>query len=116
MEVKYLDQEADEFTFNMKENLPVGPVTCDDFGCDGEDTLHEPLRHYRMPNVVEYSDVISSETEEVDYVYLDFFEIEVMKALETMNYNGVLKGTSYDASSVVPLLQKYFNLNEKKDV
>lgn len=116
MEIKYLNKDVDEFTFEMKENLPLGPITCDDFGCDGEDTLHEPLRYYNMPNVVEYSDVINNETEEVDFVYLDFFEIEVIKALETMNYNGVLKGTSYKASSIVPLLQKYFNLEESKKV
>lgn len=112
MELQYL-QKNDDSAFEMKARLPLGPVTCDDFGCDGEDTLHEPLRYYKMPNVVEYSDVINDETEEVDYVYLDFFELEVFKALETMNYNGVIKGTSYDASSVVPLLQKYFNMNEQ---
>ncbi|CAI8500461.1 unnamed protein product [Hanseniaspora opuntiae] len=115
IEFEYL-QKHDESTFKHRTKLPMGPVTCDDFGCDGEDTLHEPLRYYKMPNVVEYSDVVNSETEEVDYVYLDFFELEVFKALETMNYNGLIKGTSYDASSVVPLLQKYFNMKEQNDV
>lgn len=115
IEFEYL-QKHDESTFKHRTKLPIGPVTCDDFGCDGEDTLHEPLRYYKMPNVVEYSDVVNSETEEVDYVYLDFFELEVFKALETMNYNGLIKGTSYDASSVVPLLQKYFNMKEQNDV
>ncbi|XBW37020.1 hypothetical protein QEN19_002600 [Hanseniaspora menglaensis] len=99
-------------SINEKYNLPLGPVTCDDFGCDGEDTLHKPLNFFRMPNVVQYSDNVIGETEEVDFVYLDFFEIEVFRALETMHYNGILKGKSYQARSLVPLLQEHFGFSE----
>lgn len=102
--------QSEEITANKRYNLPLGPVTCDDFGCDGEDTLHKPMYVFRMPNVVQYSDIVLSETEEVDFIYLDFFELEVFKALETMSYNGVLKSNKYSASGVIPLLQKHFGL------
>ncbi|KAL6928874.1 hypothetical protein ACO0SA_002204 [Hanseniaspora valbyensis] len=103
----------EEKSRNKQYNLPLGPVTCDDFGCDGEDTLHKPLNYFRMPNVVQYSDVIISETEEVDFVYLDFFELEVFRALETMNYEGALNSRAYISRGVVPLLQEYFGVSKE---
>lgn len=72
--VQVLDQELE----SSKQSY--GYVTHDDFGTDGDDTLHRPLQNYYVPNVIQsYTD---NQTDQVDVVYYDFIEPFVLKALK----------------------------------
>lgn len=83
-----------------KQPLTPGYTTHDSLGSDGDDTIHAPIRFYRVPNVFETriafpssssssssSPSFSPEEEEkepdtVDLIYVDFIERYVLLALK----------------------------------
>ncbi|KAI4259774.1 MAG: hypothetical protein LQ352_000580 [Teloschistes flavicans] len=84
-----------------KDNLTPGYTTHDHLGADGDDTIHSPIKFYRVPNVFEtrtaFPTVYSSRSEKqgekdpetVDLVYIDFIERYILLALKFL-------GTGYE--------------------
>ncbi|KIH94573.1 serine/threonineeeee-protein phosphatase family [Sporothrix brasiliensis 5110] len=70
--------------------LVAGYTTWDDFGFDGDDAVHEPLPHFRLPNCIQAEASFpkaATGTEEVaepatvDFVFFDFIQRFVLQAL-----------------------------------
>lgn len=70
-----------EMDFEFKdEKKSYGLVTIDDFGNDGDDTIHRPFHNYYVPNVIQsYNDVGG---DLVDVIYYDFIEPFILSALK----------------------------------
>ena len=80
-------------------DLTPGYTTTDDAGSDGDDTLHSPIKFYRVPNCLEsrvdfppapsflpsslssFSGKATADPTSVDLVYVDFIESYVLLAL-----------------------------------
>ncbi|KAL8769683.1 MAG: hypothetical protein Q9203_005406 [Teloschistes exilis] len=87
---------------NNKGGLTPGYTTHDYLGTDGDDTIHSPIKFYRVPNVFEtriaFPTIYSSRSqkqgerdpETVDLVYIDFVESYILLALKFL-------GTGYEA-------------------
>ncbi|TQS33144.1 hypothetical protein Golomagni_06521, partial [Golovinomyces magnicellulatus] len=85
------DQEAaeedDSIRLELRSEEPEltsGYTTKDDIGTDGDDTVHKPLKFYRVPNVVqsEINFPTDGEPETVDVVFIDFVEPWLIPALK----------------------------------
>ena len=73
---------------NDKPTLP-GYTTVDDLGSEGDDTIHEAIRFYDVPNCIGANvdfDSSSGEPETVDLIYNEFIQDWVLLALR---YLGV---------------------------
>ena len=82
--------------------LVAGYTTWDDFGLDGDDAIHEPLPHFRLPNCIqaevnfpaagaadtETSASAMGEPETVDLVFFDFIQRFVLMALAYIERSG----------------------------
>ncbi|KAL8799340.1 MAG: hypothetical protein Q9200_007563 [Gallowayella weberi] len=97
--------------------LTPGYTTHDAGGPDGDDTVHAPLKFYRVPNVIEArisfpttasvgagsaeeeeGEVTGSEPDTVDVVYIDFIERYVLLALKFL-------GTGYELGDTEPYMR-----------
>ncbi|KAL8904965.1 MAG: hypothetical protein Q9207_002918 [Kuettlingeria erythrocarpa] len=81
---------------NEGEPLTPGYTTHDSLGSDGDDTIHTPIKFYRVPNAfearigfpeispqnAEAQDIGAEDPEIVDLVYVDFIQRYVLLALE----------------------------------
>lgn len=72
---------------NLKNDLSLsklsyGYVTFDDFGNDGDDTIHKPLNYFKIPNVIQSYEPNEDNDEYVDIVYYDFIEWNILLALK----------------------------------
>ena len=81
---------SDQITLNefqtIQPPLLPGYVTTDDFGTDGDDTLHKPVNFYVVPNCVqaEVGFPQEGEPEAVDLVFLDFITPWILMALRVV--------------------------------
>ncbi|KAL8697481.1 MAG: hypothetical protein Q9201_007110 [Fulgogasparrea decipioides] len=95
---------------NEHENLTPGYITHDFLGADGDDTVHSPIKFYKVPNVFEThisfpnasstaseSDNVD-EPEKVDVIYIDFIERYILLALKFL-------GTDYDLEDTAPYME-----------
>ncbi|KAL8934139.1 MAG: hypothetical protein Q9216_006051 [Gyalolechia sp. 2 TL-2023] len=91
-----------------RDNLTPGYTTTDAAGSDGDDTIHSPIKFYKVPNIFETrigfpsSSASSSsssysenepEPETVDLVYVDFIESYVLLALKFLGTDYAEKDT-----------------------
>ena len=74
---------------DQDQELAPGYTTTDDAGSDGDDTVHAPIKFYRVPNCIESrvdfppaSAMDAEEPASVDLVYVDFIESYVLLALK----------------------------------
>ncbi|KAL8824377.1 MAG: hypothetical protein Q9170_008180 [Blastenia crenularia] len=74
---------------NNKGIVTPGYTTTDAAGSDGDDTIHSPIKFYRVPNVFETrigfptsASKSQGDPEKVDLVYVDFIERYVLLALK----------------------------------
>ena len=84
-----------------------GYTTSDDFGTDGDDTVHSAIPHYRTPNDFQANGSFptnGSLPARVDLVFLDFIARDVLNALR-----GV--GANYSTADVSYYLPKTFTTN-----
>ncbi|CAG8245427.1 unnamed protein product [Penicillium olsonii] len=82
----------DQTPLSDSRKLVPGYTTEDDAGKDGDDTVHEPISFYRVPNCLQVLLNNSTETPEtVDLVYIDFIEKYVVQA-------GKLAGLDIDVA------------------
>ncbi|KAJ9645683.1 hypothetical protein H2199_002722 [Coniosporium tulheliwenetii] len=88
-------------------DIVPGYVTRDDFGTDGDDTIHSPIPNYPRPNVVQGNGSFpkdGSTPETVDLVFYDFIESYVLDAL-------VRAGGNYTDSDVALYMPEDFTSN-----
>ncbi|CAG8140993.1 unnamed protein product [Penicillium salamii] len=72
---------SDQIPLSRSDKLAPGYTTEDDAGKDGDDTVHEPISFYRVPNCLQVLLNNATETPEtVDLVYIDFIEKYVVLA------------------------------------
>jgi len=66
-----------------------GYTTTDDFGTDGDDTIHTRIPYYPQPNYFQANVSITSNTTTVDLVFLDYFASSVVMFLQQLGYANV---------------------------
>lgn len=121
---KLLKMQSDrplECPFIKLPLLSEGYVTLDDFGCDGDDTLHNSQLIYPIPNVLQYNniphDFNDDDTTMVDFVFFSFLQADILAVIERIQIElGEDKETkrytandclNYDAKSLQLLLREY---------
>lgn len=82
-----------------KDDLLPGYTTTDDFGKDGDDTVHSPITFYRVPNCIQAPigfelGNADEEKEVVDVVYNEFIQPWVLLALEYLGHKVLQKDTA----------------------
>ncbi|EDO15704.1 hypothetical protein Kpol_1000p16 [Vanderwaltozyma polyspora DSM 70294] len=67
--------------------LTEGYTTSDSFGCKGDDTKHNSLHEYNIPNVIQHIDVNEniSDEETVKFVYYSFMQRSVLEAVNSID-------------------------------
>lgn len=75
-------QKQQPFHMASETKLSKGYVTYDDFGNDGDDTMHKPVINYPITNVVESIQFKDQEQSDVDLVFYDFLTSNIVEALE----------------------------------
>lgn len=71
--------------------LTPGLTTSDDYGCDGDDTPHNTLDEFSIPNVVQSEELVSENPDSlVHFVFYSFLKPNVLEAL-----NALAGGDSY---------------------
>jgi hypothetical protein len=103
---------------SAEPDLVPGYTTKDQGGDDGDDTLHEPIPFFRVPNCIQSEIAFpkEGEPENVDMVFVDFIQPWVLLALQ-------FTGQSYNASDVevyreetlTDLMAEWIKENWKKD-
>ncbi|KAF2030876.1 hypothetical protein EK21DRAFT_100181 [Setomelanomma holmii] len=86
-----------------------GYTTTDDFGTDGDDTIHSKIPNYSQPNDLQANASFptdSSTPATVDLVFLDFIASYIVNALNTPDVGG-----SFSLSQVSYYLPKSFTTN-----
>lgn len=84
--------------------LTPGYTTTDDAGSDGDDTIHAPIKFYRVPNALEshigFPPAATEDSEEyadpvsVDLVYVDFIESYILLALKFLGTDYAERDTN----------------------
>lgn len=95
----------------LDEQLQPGYVTYDDYGSDGDDTLHNPWPFVILPNAVQTEQnipVSANDDTKVDIVIYDFLLPYVLRAFTNIGYTA-LQYHSYGGLNTVELLTNYVN-------
>ncbi|GMM28491.1 hypothetical protein DAMA08_012070 [Martiniozyma asiatica (nom. inval.)] len=73
--------ETNKIQSSLKEksSLSYGYNTIDDFGADGDDTVHKALQFHYVPNVIQSYE--EGSTDKIDVVFYDFIEPFIFNAL-----------------------------------
>jgi hypothetical protein len=88
-------------------DIHPGYVTKDDFGNDGDDTIHSPIPFYKTPQYYSANGTFptdGSDPEIVDLIFLDFVEQDVLTILSVL-------GATYVSADVQYYLPKNFTTN-----
>ncbi|KAF3010935.1 hypothetical protein E8E13_010181 [Curvularia kusanoi] len=86
-----------------------GYTTLDDFGSDGDDTIHSTIPHYPQPNDLQANasfPLDGSAPEKVDLVFLDFIASYIVNALNRKDVGG-----DFSLSQVEYYIDKKFTTN-----
>ena len=67
----------------MQEKLPKGYVTHDDFGADGDDTLHRAVVNFPVPNVIQSVEINDEVDSPVNLVFYSFITPNIIWALKS---------------------------------
>jgi len=93
-----------------RQNLTLAPgyTTTDDFGSDGDDTIHSPIPHYPQPNNIQANASLptdGSDPTAVDVIFLDYIATsDIIPAL-------AMTGLNYTVSQVQQYLDPSFSTN-----
>ncbi|KAG7664822.1 uncharacterized protein J8A68_001639 [[Candida] subhashii] len=106
-----LQQKRDQIPFDMEvdERLSKGYVTHDDFGQDGDDTVHRAVVNYPIPNVVESVQVLKTEEDtDIDLVFYNFITPNILWALNELKYTtNVTVPVTYSSKYLGIILNEY---------
>ena len=110
--------QVDERVFLAREQIPLaknhaldddpkltpGYTTIDDAGSDGDDTVHAPIKFYRVPNALESrigfppaatkDSKAAADPVSVDLVYVDFIESYILLALKFLGTDYAERDTN----------------------
>ncbi|TVY42400.1 Uncharacterized protein LOCC1_G004005 [Lachnellula occidentalis] len=99
-------------------DLVPGYTTKDAIGNDGDDTLHEPIQFFRVPNCIQ-SDIAfpkDGEPENVDLVFVDFIQPWILLALEFSGQSYTAENVElYMEDTLTELMAGWIKENWKKD-
>lgn len=111
-------KNADQYYFSG-DKLPKGYVTHDDFGIDGDDTLHKPVVNFPVPNVVQSVEIkngdLYDENTPVNVVFYTFITPNILWALNELNYtlsDDQISPTFYSEIYLGTLLNNYVSSNK----
>lgn len=96
----------------MFKEIHIAPVVClkcyaDDFGTDGDDTIHSSIPFYSQPEYFQANASLptdGSEPTAIDLIFLDFIAVDVLAALKSA-------GATYTTADVAYYLPKIFTTN-----
>lgn len=92
-------------------DLTPGLTTSDDYGCDGDDTLHNTLDEFPIPNVVQSEELISEDPESlVHFVFYSFLKPNVLEAVNVLSDEKSYKDShckTYGGNSTKKLLEEF---------
>ncbi|KAL8790449.1 MAG: hypothetical protein Q9213_000601 [Squamulea squamosa] len=108
------------------DDIPLTPgyTTHDAAGDDGDDTLHSPIKFYRVPNVIESRISFpaskgrnAEDPEKVDVVYVDFIEQYVLLALKFLGMEYEIGDTEayMEGKGLTGLISQWVEENWKGD-
>ena len=103
---------------SKKPDLVPGYTTRDGGGDDGDDTVHSPIKFYRVPNCVQSEIAFPSEGEPttVDVVYVDFIQPWILAALTFLGQKYDSADTvSYTEETLTELMAGWIKENWGKD-
>lgn len=86
--MKNNNNDDDTMSSKISDPKPIsyGYATIDDFGVDGDDTIHKPLHQYYVPNVIQsfgsLNESNNEHTEFTNVIYYDFIEPFILNALK----------------------------------
>lgn len=66
-------------------HLRKGYTTQDQFGCDGDDKVHNTELYYEVPNVVQSVELKAASSDQVHLVFYSFIQSDVVRALNVLN-------------------------------
>jgi len=98
------------YTPKVKRVVAVSPghITNDDFGANGDDTIHSRIPYYDQPHAVQANASFPTDgtmPKTVDFVFLDYLAPRVLNALEKT-------GVKYNRSNVQDYLPPTFTTNK----
>lgn len=90
-------------------NLTKGYVTCDDYGCDGDDTPHIPyaIGSESAPNIVKSIEIVGGNTESMDLVFYDFLQPYILYALKKVEGDRKYDFRHYGGKTVGEMLKDF---------
>lgn len=98
--------------FSVGKKLTKGYVTFDDFGHDGDDTLHKPVIQFPLTNVVESVQLQNNKETDVDLVFYQFILPNILSALDELKYDGALDSEFYSSHYLGRLINEFIRDNE----
>jgi len=112
-------RDSAQAPLRSKPSLVPGYTTQDDGGDDGDDTVHDPLSFYRVPNCVqaEVAFPAQGEPETVDLVFLDFVEPWILLALKFSgrSYGPEDVGSYMDGKTFTGMLKEWVSEHWSSD-
>lgn len=103
---------------HKEPDLIQGYTTKDDFGGDGDDTVHAPIKFYSVPNCIqtEIDFPEEGEPEKVDLVFVDYVQPWIITALKFSGGDYSTDDvTSYRNETVTELIFEWISKNWKGD-
>jgi hypothetical protein len=95
-----------------KSKLAKGYLTIDDFGNDGDDTIHKPVIQFPVSNVVESVQLKNDNETTVDVVFYEFIKPNILWALEQLEYKEQVEPKFYSRKYLGLLLNDYVRDHE----
>lgn len=94
-----------------KKGLKYGLTTRDDYGCDGDDVVHNSIPYYPAPNIVDSYEEKDPLNDQVDLVFYDFIQPYILEAINHLDRTNRYSERDihyYGGKSTGVLLRDYF--------
>lgn len=112
LQVQDLGTSPHQAHFDMQEKLPKGYVTHDDFGADGDDTLHRAVVNFPVPNVIQSVEINDEVDSPVNLVFYSFITPNIIWALKELNFSTEQVPTPYSDIYLGTLLNEFVANNK----
>ena len=112
LQVQDLSTSPHQAHFGMQEKLPKGYVTHDDFGADGDDTLHRAVVNFPVPNVIQSVEINDEVDSPVNLVFYSFITPNIIWALKELNFSTEQVPTPYSDIYLGTLLNEFVANNK----
>ena len=112
LQVQDLSTFPHQAHFDMQEKLPKGYVTHDDFGADGDDTLHRAVVNFPVPNVIQSVEINDEVDSPVNLVFYSFITPNIIWALKELNFSTEQVPTPYSDIYLGTLLNEFVANNK----